>query len=89
MCQDYYLTEKPRNYNTSRHFSHAVDYKGYSPKYHKNHKNHNLHAMANSIDHLSCECGLTDWAFNETVSKSRPEVSQRKARFVFQTKYTY
>lgn len=80
MCEDYYLTEMPKHFNTAGSFAHLVDYKGYNPRFHKNHKDHNAHALASTTDHLACNCGRTNWAFNETSAKNRPEIKQRKAR---------
>jgi len=89
MCQNYYLIEMPKDYTTISSFDHSIDYKGYNPRFHKNHKNHNLYANSNTIDYLSCQCGRTRWAFNETMSKNRPEISQRKARFTFKAKFSF
>lgn len=83
MCQDYYLGSMPKDFTKASNFGHSLDYKGYNPRFHKNHKDHNSHSMSNTIDHLSCDCGKTSWAFNETVAKNRPEVRQRKARNVY------
>lgn len=89
MCKDYYLAEMPRNYNVISNFGHSVDYKGYSPRYHRNSKYHNLHANLNMIDYVTCRCGKTRWAFNDTVARYKRETIQRKSRVLFKTKYLY
>ena len=85
MCHDFYLTEMPKNFPNNRSFGHVVDYKGFNPRLHRSSKNCNN----TIIDHLSCECGKTSWAFNQTGSKNKPEISQRKARITYSTKFHF
>jgi hypothetical protein len=89
MCQDFYLTEMPKSFTNTNNFAHAVDYKGFNPRFHKNSKYHNYDHSGTVVDHLSCSCGKTNWAFNETRAKNKPEIKQRKARITCPNKYVY
>lgn len=82
MCQDFYLTEMPKSFNKTGFFAHLVDYKSFNPRFHKNGKDdkRSYNPDLTTIDHVSCHCGKTSWAFNATASKGKREVSQRKAR---------
>lgn len=90
MCQDYYLIEYPRSYNRIGNFAHLVDYKAYNPNFHKNCKYHNKSNDTDlyTVDHLSCHCGKTNWAFSTTASKNKLEIKQRKARvYILKSSY--
>lgn len=89
MNSDFYLTEMPVNFDKNTYFSHAVDYKGFNPRFHKNSKYHNHDESSVIIDCLQCSCGRTNWAFNETRSKNKPEVKQRRAKNTYPKKYRY
>ena len=82
MCKDYYLTIMPKKFTNISYFNHSI-FKAFNPRYHKSNKK----SLFGLIDHLSCECGKTNWLFNESFAENSPEIKQRKARYAFPTKY--
>lgn len=84
-CQDYYLDSNPREFTGLSAFVFTVSFKSYPARLHKN----KGVSSFERTEIVECECGKTQWAFNEKSSRNRPEITQRKARYKYPQGFEY
>lgn len=83
-CYDYYLRNNPSEYFGIAAFTHTPRGTKYNPRIHKN---RGVDPVNGSLEFLTCECGRSEWAFNEKAAKTRPEIRERKARYKYPHKF--
>jgi hypothetical protein len=69
-----------------RDVSFSTNFTAFNPK---SHRQRNLSRINNFDDVLYCECTQTSWAFNNTSTKNRKEIEQRKSKNYFDKEFTY
>jgi hypothetical protein len=80
VCDNFYLEEEPKSYNTITAFSYSHKGLSYSPRLHLKNKSFNKN---NLTDCMVCQCGKTYWYFSQMTSKDKPEVVNRKTQKTF------
>lgn len=82
---DYLLDTNPSSYTNLTLFKHTPSYKGA----HTHAFRSMIFDKSECVEKLWCECGLTQWAFNDKGTKYRREISQRKARYRYPHRFDY
>lgn len=87
MSTVFFPMESPRNFLTLRSFSQKTSYKKYDPRIHKNYGYDAT--QSNVVDRITCSCGQTSWAFNQTNARTNPSIKQRKLKVGYNTQIIY
>lgn len=83
----WYMIESPSSFRSIQSFSHDIYYNKYDPRSHKTYGYHPK--VSNTIDHLSCDCGKTTWAFNQTSGAKNPIIKQKRIKPEYKKKIIY
>lgn len=82
MCSSWYKDYEPRDFEDVFDFTFRFDYKNYRVILHRA-RGALVNPNDNVIDCVTCECGRTVWAFNQSSTKKRPEIVNRKGKYAY------
>lgn len=86
MCSSWYKGYEPKEFNSVFDFTFRLDYKNYRVTLHRA-RGVDISMRDNIIDCVTCECGRTVWAFNQSSTKKRPEVANRKGKYAYPQRF--
>lgn len=84
MCYDFYLIERPKDFEGIMSFTWTHPGKSYNPVFHSK---RGVPIMDDMVEFLACECWKTIWAFNQKSTIARGEITHRKARYNYPRKF--
>ena len=86
MTSSWYKEFAPKEFHDIYEFTFRMDYKSYRPLLHRA-VGADVSGRDNVIDCVSCECGRTIWAFNQTSNQKRLEVISRKGKYTYPQRF--
>jgi hypothetical protein len=81
----YYEMIEPKVCRNNDYFKFSLDM-GYCARIHKN---LGANKYGGFIDHATCKCGKTHWAFPQSLSLKRPDIVNRSSRALYPFKLSW
>jgi len=78
--------DEPKQFTSVSFLSHDVIYAKYRPRMHRT---LGSNAAFDIVEFLTCACMRSSWAFSDKSVSNRPEITCRKAKGRFPTKFEF